>query len=88
MKQPQPRILLPLFLTGLLGLGFASSDEGQAPAREAPSPGQPTGTPATRQLQRTLLERVQLEEQLIRSDASAVMLGAWMEQRQTPGARR
>jgi len=88
MKQPQPRIVLPLFLTGLLGLGFASSDEDRAPVPGATTHAQPAGIPATRPLQRANLERVQLEEQLIRSDASAVMLGAWMEQRQSAEGTR
>lgn len=88
MKQPQPRIVLPLFLTGLLGLGFASSEDDQAPAPGAAALAQPAGTSETRRLLRANFERVRLEEQLIRSDASAVMLGAWIEQRQSIEAMR
>ena len=68
-------------LAGLVALGLGLSSLAQAQAARSGD------EPQDQKVRRQSLQRVQLEEQLIRSDATAVMLGEWLSLResQEPG---
>ena len=85
MKQLNTRILLSTALLGLGGLGLLLASAGAALAKQkSQSISKPTQQPQAAH-PADAFERVQLEEQLIRSDAQAVMFGQWLLLREAGG---
>jgi hypothetical protein len=83
MKKLNTKTLQWLTLASILALILSQNTLGVAQAKQT---GQEAPSSPPQAALRLDLERVQLEEQLIRSDASTVMFGEWLSMRENGGA--